>query len=404
MKLQTKRVFHILPLVLITSLILFLVIALIFNSVITNERDKTTSFKIGITGDTEAEYFKLGMSALKTFDSAMFTMEIVEMDEDVAKKALEKGEISAYAIIPKDFIEKALVGDIETVKYVTTAGSNGLVSIFKTELTKVITILVAESQKGVYGIEKALDENGHENLSYKKMNQLNIKYIDLILNRSKLYSLETLDISNGLTLPQYYLGCLIIIFLLFQCLPFATIYVKKDYSLNKLLSSKCFAPSSQIACEYFTFAFSILILSLVISAFVIGGAVILNFVSFKSLISLNLVTFIIALIAVICLITSISLLLFELSHDLITGVLIQFFVGIFMCYVSGCIFPIYSMPKILQTVSPYLPIGIARNMFENAISNNSLTTNVISMCAYIFIFYLLTVLVRKYKLTNTPGW
>ena len=170
LKLQTKRVFYILPLVLITSLILFLVMALIFNSVITNERDKTTTFKIGITGDTEAEYFKLGLSALNTFDSAMFSMEIVEMNENVAKKALEKGEISAYAVIPKDFIEKALDGEIETVKYVTTAGSTGLVSIFKTELTKAITILVAESQKGVYGIEKALDENGYKNLFDKLEN------------------------------------------------------------------------------------------------------------------------------------------------------------------------------------------------------------------------------------------
>lgn len=378
--------------------------ALIFNSVITNERDKTTTFKIGITGDTEAEYFKLGLSALKTFDSAMFSMEIVEMNENTAKKALEKGEISAYAVIPKDFIEKALDGEIETVKYVTTAGSTGLVSIFKTELTKAITILVAESQKGVYGIEKTLDENGYKNLSYKKMNQLNIKYIDLILNRSKLYSLETLDISNGLTLPQYYLGCLIIIFLLFQCLPFATIFVKKDYSINQLLSSKCFPLTSQITCEYLIYAFSILILTLFLAFSFIGGAIILNFISLKSLINFNIFSFIITLTAIIFLITSLSLLIFELSNDLITGILIQFFVGIFMCYISGCIFPIYSMPKILQNISPYLPIGIARNMFENTVLNNSININLVGICAYIIFFYLITILVRKYKLTNSTRW
>lgn len=368
------------------------------NSVIVNENSKKDSFKIGITGDTDTEYFQLGMSALKTFDSSMFSIDVVEMSEKNAKKALEKGEISAYVVIPKDFIENALQGEIETVKYVTTSGSTGLISIFKTEITKVITVLVAESQKGVYGLADALDSNGFDNISNKRMNQLNIKYLDLILNRSKLYSLETLDISNGLTLPEYYFGSLIIIFLFFQCIPYATIFVKREYSLNKLLASKCFSSTAQITCEYFTFTLSILLLTLFLGLSFLGVALLFNFN-----ITVNLFPILIVLTVVICLITSLTLFIFELSSDIISGILIQFFVGIFMCYISGCIFPIYSMPKIFQTVSPYLPIGIARRLFENALLNDNINTLLLCAFGYIVLFYLLSAFVRKYKLTTISG-
>jgi len=59
-------------------------------------------------------------------------------------------------------------------------------------------------------------------------------------------------------------------------------------------------------------------------------------------------------------VTCLSFMLYALAGDLIGGVLLQFFVTAALCFVSGCMYPVYFFPVAVQKVAAWLPYGAAR--------------------------------------------
>ena len=215
--LQLKRYLKIFPFILVVVLLLCAAFGTVYVGTTqkAENSEEKQRFKIAITGDTENNYLQIGLAALKNFDATKFSMEIVEMSETEAAKALEKGEISAYAVLPKSFMEDALVGkQPEKIKYVTTPGGGGLVTMFKNELTTVITNMVVYSEKGVYGLSHAMQDHGFDDTT-KEMNILNLQYIDLIFNRGKLVEVQELGISDGLSTTEHLISGILVLILVF---------------------------------------------------------------------------------------------------------------------------------------------------------------------------------------------
>lgn len=404
--LQFKRAFKLLPFVMVTALILFSGLTVIFNAFmkLQNESESNTRFKIGIAGDAAGTYLDLGMAALQNFDSSRFAIEMVTMTEAEAANAIEKGDISAYVVIPEGFIEAALYGEIRTIKYVTTPGSVGLISIFKDEITAVISDIVEESQKGVYGIADALDSNGCEDEAYRYMNKLNIEYIDFVLDRSGLYKVEELGIADGLSLPTYIFCGITVLFLFLTGLPYATLFVKKDISLNKVLSARGNPASKQVISEYLSFfvTMSLLFTSvLAILAAVTGASGALKDSGIPQ--SVDMLMYALQILPVVALVTSCSFMIFELSGNLVSGMLLQFFTCLSLCYISGCLYPIYAFPISVQRLAVFLPTGMARSYLAGCLTGKSVVTDLLGMTVYLAVFLTVTVLVRRYKIVAKRG-
>ena len=174
--LQLKRNFKILPFILAVTAVMLVGVFIVVSGIarVTQDSEENKRFKVAITGDTDDQYTQLGMSVLQNFDDTRFSMEIVEMTTDDAEVALKNGSISAYVILPEDFIERAIYGDVDKVVYVTSVASQNAVSMFKNEVTGLITDIVVESQKGTYGIDEAVTQNGINDPYGKYMNQLSL--------------------------------------------------------------------------------------------------------------------------------------------------------------------------------------------------------------------------------------
>ena len=108
-------------------------------------------------------------------------------------------------------------------------------------------------------------------------------------------------------------------------------------------------------------------------------------------------------IPVILLIASISLLIFELTDNLISGVLYHFFLTMSLCYISGCLYPIFAFPEIVQKISVFLPTGVARDVLGGALVGTQSILSLSLIPVYSLLFYFLTVLVRNRKLTKARG-
>lgn len=179
--LQLKRGLKVFPFILLTALIILASVAAIFLAVQSRMQnsEENQRFKIAITGDLDDKYSQLGLAVLQNFDDTRFAIELVEMTTDEAEAQLKKGAVSAYVVLPENFIERALSGDVDRVTYVTSAGGQNIVSMFKNEFTALITDMVVHSEKGTYAISSAVKDSGLSGAG-KYMDELSMEYVDLI--------------------------------------------------------------------------------------------------------------------------------------------------------------------------------------------------------------------------------
>ncbi len=391
--LQLKRAWKVFPLTLAVVLALFLGIGVIVGGLLykLQHSEESRKFKIGLAGDTDNSYLDLGMSLLKSVDDTRFVLEFIEMSEADAEKNLANGELSAYVLLPENFVEHAMYGDVRPITYVTTPGVGGIVALFKNEVTELVTDIVVYSQKGVYGVGYALDENGAFEASSEHIYNISLEYVDLVLDRSKLYEVEELGIYSGLSMPEYYVCGVVVLLLMLMGLPYATVSVKRDYAFQRVLVSKEKNAAKQLLCEYLAHLVMLLALATVIFILLcIGGGL------FGDVFVLDW-TFYLRMLAIVAMIAAFNMMLFEIAGNLVNGILIHFFASLCLCYSSGCFYPIYTFPKVMQETALYLPTGVARNYLAGGFTGDAVWFEFLGLVVYVMIFGLVAFAVRKDK-------
>lgn len=400
--LQLKRIIKIFPFVTAIAIVLLLGLSIIISSVMTSfsEKSDTDVFSIGITGDADSSLVSLAISAFESSEGGNITMEFVELSEDDAKDQLATGEISAYIILPENFVENALMGDIDPVTYVTTPGATGVVSMFKNEITKVVTDIIVYSQKGTYGVSDALSDNGYKNESNNYLNEMALEYASLALERAEFYTVEELGKGSDITTAEYFMCGLSVLLIMLMGLPFATIYTKKDYSFNKLMISKGYSNKGMLACEYMSHLISILMMALS----VIILTVVFSF-AFPDTVSdfINkddIIPFILSFIPVIVMVSTFNIMFFELSTNIVSSVLMHFLTTLCLCYIGGCLYPISTFPVIIQKISAFIPSGVARSLLSSSFDGKRVFLNLCATLIYAAVFFCVAVMVRNYKTTS----
>lgn len=402
LKTQIKHLGKTAPFVALAGVILLAGLLLILSGILqlSAEDSKNQIFRIGIAGDIENDYFQMGKTAMETMDSSRFTMEFPEMTEDEARSALEQGRLSAYVVLPDGFMEKALHGEILPIQFVTSSGG-GLSTILKEEVTLAVETLLMGAQKGIWGIWDALIDENQGDLGYDASNQLTIEYMDVIIHRDKMYRVRDLGISDGLSLGEYMLCGISVLFFLIIAIPYASVFVRKDSALSRMLCAKGISAGKQIGLEFCAFC----IVHFVATAAVFGVSAAVYFALqntslFVGLPSIPIFAFFLQSLPVMAMVLSLMLLLFEISGDMISGISLPFFLSVALCYCAGCLYPIHTLPVAMQKIAVYLPTGIAANYLGNCLSNTPDMLRLLGMVLYTGIFLFLTVLARKHKLAR----
>ena len=401
--LQLKRFMLMFPFAITITVVLLLSLALILAGFFKmSEADSNNqTFKIGISGDTDNRFFQLGKNALETFDSSRYSMAFIEMDEAEARSQMDQGKISAYIVVPDGFIENALTGEIDSIKYVTSSGSIGLISIFKNEITRVVEDILICSQKGVYGMQDALDDNGYENLAGKHINKINIEYIDLIINRGETYSVEELGVSGGLSATQYLLCGFFVLFVFIIGLPYVGLFVKRDMSLQRVISAKGYGYKRQVLSELLSYAVVMLLTLLTL-----GLVVFVALKAYPSLLdgeifaTIDLAELALQIIPVILLIASFCVMIFEFVSDIVSAVLLHFFATVSLCYVSGCMYPIYTFPVIIQRIAPFLPMGAVRVYLQGCLANEFSLVGFCMTMFFTILFFVIAMCARRHRINT----
>lgn len=404
--LQLKRQVKILPLVLAVTFVLLMSVSMILTYIVDsfNNDSEQKLFKVAITGDTDGDYIDLGLTALKTLDNTRFTMELLELTEEEAREGLVDGSISAYVVLPDNFIENALKGKVEKIRFVTSAGGDGIAIMLKNEFTSLITDMVVYSQKGTYGLNEAFKDVGAENTKrWDYVDVISIEYVDLVLHRSDAIGVESLGISDGLSTVEYYLCGMTVLLLMLISIPFASASVKKDTSLEGLLVSRGYSVKHQIMAELVAHYFTMLLSAAFILVCVRFMPSVTSLIGDEEAIAEIMLPFLIRIFISTLLISSMNMFIFELTDNIVSGVLIHFFTTLALGYISGYFYPIYALPSVFRKTSPFLPTGVLRSFMSGIFTEEGLLSSLLGVFIYVAVFIAGTVIVRNCKLRSNRG-
>lgn len=399
--LQIKRALKFLPFVLAVTLVLLIGLSAALTGLVAmfTNREDNLPINIAITGDTDNEYMKWGLSALQTLDETRFSINILSMTEEEAVSAMESGEVSAYVVFPENFIENAINGDVEPVKYVTTNGINDILTLLQNELTSIITKIMVYSEKGVYGVSDAIHYNDIDKDRWDYATRLSIEYVDLIIHRADVFKVKELGFSSGLDIAEYFICGITLLLICLMGLPYAIIHVRKDHSLERLLVSRGHSSFSQLLCEYISHLIAMLLLAFCVLGLIgIASEVLSDFIG-GIIDSDFLWGFAKLIIPVVIMLSAFNIMIFELCDNMVSAVLTHFFTALGLCYISGCLYPVYTFPVAIQKLSVFLPTGLARVHLSSCFTGDGSLATSLWLIVYTALFFLAALGVRARKTT-----
>ncbi|MBE6926830.1 MAG: ABC transporter permease [Ruminococcaceae bacterium] len=380
---QWKRARRLLPGLLLICALLFVCLGAVFSA--TGEEVPESKFRIGLVGTVGDSYLELGIAAMQMMDSTRLSMELVTMEEAEAADALAKGDITAYVVVPENFVSTALSGTMLPLSFVSNTDAANFTTFIKEEITGMISDIVLSSQKGSYGISNALKDAGYVHIAGKEAGNASIEYVKFILNRGKVYKATSLGIASDLSLGNYLLCGLSVLVFLLCSLPFAPYVIGRDHSLAQILWAKGCSPTRQILCQWGVYFLCMLIpAELLLLILQSQGA--------------NSATIFLTALPAFFALSALSFFLFLLARDYMGGVLLNFFGTLALCFVSGCMYPVYFFPVALQKVSAYLPTGLARTQLSGCLTGKTEFLPGLLLILYGIVFLTLSVLLTRKRL------
>ena len=389
---QLKRLLRILPPILIVAAILFGCLAVVYDAIVSLEEEEGAQkkYQVGIVGTAGDTYLKMGLAAVESFDSTRYSVEFVEMTEPEAESAMRRGTIVAFLVIPDNFLDEAMYGNIIPLKYVCTTSAMGLVSMIKDEISQLIESMLIEAQKGIYGSGNALDDYGLD--GGKIVGQISLEYVDLVFSRSRMYTVTEMKKFDGLGMGGYMLSGLCVVLFLLICLTFAPVMIRPDQSLARVLAAKRRPAVAQVLCDFAVYMVGVLGVAAVIWLLVVVKAG-------QGIPLLTVLRCVPALFAL----SAMSFLLYEVASDLISGVILQFFVALVLSFISGCLYPITFFPDSVQRLSNWLPTGLARLQLAGCILGKSSLETTMALLGFGCAFLAVTTLIRRIKVSGVRG-
>ena len=390
--LQWKRFLRLLPGAICVALILLggLSAALALLTQQSGSDENNQKVRMALCGNAEDGLLEMGLTILESFDSTRFAIEILQMEEPEAAKALARGTIAAYVVIPEEFISEAFHGNILPLRLVSTNGASGIVSVFKEEITRMVSVLLLDAQRGVFGL---IDSFEPQSVPYRQdlVDGLAIEYVEFVFARGNAYSTRQLSITGALQFAEYLVCGLSVLFVLLVCLPFTPLLIRQNEALGLMLRSKGRSTVAQILCDFAAWLLTLLCLFLLLG---IGAAVALRVFLPDLAEQLDLWKIAGRLLPVVIMAASFGFFLCGLSRDLISGVLVHFFGVIALCFVSGCMYPVTFFPERVQSLVAWLPTGIAQAQLSTCFTGRSPQTHTLRLLAYSAAFVIIGILIR----------
>ncbi|MBR3289235.1 MAG: ABC transporter permease [Clostridia bacterium] len=401
--LHAKKLIRMLPFTLALAVVFLLIASIVFSTAadfVKNEQ--LAKFGIDVVGESDSRFFKTGLLALQTLDASNISIDMKLTDEETAKNDLRTGQVSAYVVIPEGFMQASGRGEIMPIAYYTTASTVDISALMRDEVTVAIATVLKYSQKAIFGEEALLRGNGYASIAVREINELDLVYIDFIMDRDHLYRTEITGISHGLNSIQHLFLGLIVVLLCVAVIPLACLHMRRDNSMLKMLKSAGKGAAVTVCGEY---AAMLAVFLSVMGLLVLGGMLIGRFVDLSGFfdVGIDLTPAVACVFPITVMVCAFAFLLFEMASSLISAVTGFFFVSFGLCYISGCMYPVYALPLTLQHIAGVTPTGIAREYLFSAVTGGKTALPLLGLALYTLLFVAVSILIRRRQLARGEG-
>ena len=110
--------------------------------------------------------------------------------------------------------------------------------------------------------------------------------------------------------------------------------------------------------------------------------------------------FLVSVLPVLIMIGAMQFLMYELTSEFVSGVLLQFVVGIALAYLSGCLYPISFFPDSIQLLADILPTGMALRYMNQIMLAETAVMQGIGVILYSIAFLVLAIFVRRKRMVK----
>ena len=396
---QLKRICRVLPFVaviltMLAGCMLLLVVTLWQSD---SESDRKQKVKIGLVGDTSVSYLGFGIMALQKLDESKLAIDFVDMSEERAKRELQKGQISAYVIIPYGFIEALERGEDVQLVYETTNDSAGVAALIMNEVVESISDILKESQNSINGTWHLMWKYGAPGDMVEVSDWLYLRFVATFLRRTEIYPILYTGIEDGLSFYSYYFVAFAIFFMLLWGIAGSCLFIRRDMALPKLLKARGQDIKGQVLAEYLAY---FLLMTGVISLLLLPTGFALQkfgieIQEWEDAPIEGVLLFGVQMIPVMALVAALQFFLYEVVSDIISGVMLQFLVGFGLGYLSGCVYPVTFFPESIQHLAPFLPTHAALRYGMGCLRSELAGKELGVMMLYLLLFLGLTVWVRE---------
>lgn len=400
---QMKRMLRVLPVLLAAAIasvgILGVCAALILHS--RGSEEGKQKFRIGMVGNLSDSYLGFGISVVQAMDDSRFMVDLVPMEEVEARNSFRRGELSSYVMVPDGLLDSIVYGrNDKFITYVGSEGQKGIESILGEELANMVSVLVTRSQSAVFGMQRIMQDHGKGAEVPEATDRMNLQLFDIVLNRTRLYTLEELGVSGGLSATGYYLGAFFVFYLLLLGIHGAPLLVRRSGALPEVMKSRGIGAFGQVMGEYTAFAFMNLICFII--AFLAVGMIInggfIEIAEWKKQGAEPLKMLFVLAFPVVLMLSAMQFWLYELVTGVINSLICQFVCCISMAYLAGVFYPSNFLPETMRTVGQLLPAGAAMRYVQGGILEELSLKAVVSVFLYLFLFLGLSILTRDWRL------
>ena len=359
-RLQLRRAGRLLPRMLAVTLLLAVLTALaalLPSKLRQDDEAAAEPVCIGLVGDLEETYIAEALDLLESMDSSRFSIRFVRLAPSEAAFTLRSGRVDGYAVIPEGFAEAMMIGEHRPITYVSAGGGADLGAQIIRELAETISTLVLETENAIYGAQNYASDKLPDVNPYRAGDRLVVRYALRIIDRERLFRLETIDDGDTLSLPGYYLCGLSLLLLMLWAISCTPLFAGRSRELERLLQAEGLGGAGQVLAEYLSYV--LLMLCGLLAAGIPVGLLIGRFgLHIPELENGGLPRFTVGALPTALMICALQFLLFELAEGTVGGVLLQFLNAAVQGYLAGCFYPASFFPEGLRRFGAMLPAGV----------------------------------------------
>lgn len=395
--LEIKRMFLSLPKLFLGSLFLFALLSgflAVCAQGINREKEKDT-ITVAVAAAADEPFVDWMITTVSNMKNTAYICSFERMEEALAEQKLESGEIDAVFLIPKQYIASIIKGENKPVTIRFGKSQTTVADFLFRQLCEAASSYILGSEAGIYSLQEYY---AYHNLAKEREDELelNLRYIKEIIDLNQAVSKEETAEKGSYPLISQYMVSGFLLFLLFQGLSYSKLLAPKNRSLQNLLTLEHLGYGRQLFAKETAFFLSVLPTYLFYFLLIGIGMKISGFSLPETTCSdLNGIwRFAVSCIPLFITSTILILLVYEMTEDASSGLLLLTFCILLMGLCSGFFYPLEHLPQAVRSIAPLLPTYHLLQ-YGLAVLHQSFATGSFLMLIFFSALSCLLIIIRK---------